>query len=77
MACHCSDDKTCNCSSGKCESGKCEMKKDDSKPKPCCVCLDQKQARDECLLIHGESSGKCQDLISQYKVCMKGFGFSI
>lgn len=48
-----------------------------SKPKPCCVCKPEKETRDECLLINGQDSGKCDDVISQYKVCMKGYGFAI
>ncbi|OBA20096.1 hypothetical protein METBIDRAFT_33056 [Metschnikowia bicuspidata var. bicuspidata NRRL YB-4993] len=46
-----------------------------NKPKPCCVCLDEKKARDECLLFSGEEDGKCQEFIDKYKICMKGFGF--
>ncbi|CAH2449421.1 Cytochrome c oxidase copper metallochaperone [Komagataella phaffii CBS 7435] len=52
-----------------------QQPKAESKPKPCCVCKPEKEARDQCLLINGQDSGKCDDLISQYKVCMKGFGF--
>ncbi|CAG82262.2 cysteine alpha-hairpin motif superfamily [Yarrowia lipolytica] len=47
------------------------------KPKPCCVCKDEKAARDECLLFNGVDSDKCKPLISAYKECMKGFGFDI
>ncbi|ODQ64716.1 hypothetical protein NADFUDRAFT_52341 [Nadsonia fulvescens var. elongata DSM 6958] len=50
---------------------------DPAKPKPCCVCLDEKASRDECLLLWGQDSGKCDDMITKYKSCMKGFGFSI
>ncbi|QBM86902.1 cytochrome c oxidase assembly protein subunit 17 [Metschnikowia aff. pulcherrima] len=46
-----------------------------SKPKPCCVCLDEKKARDECLLFNGEEGGKCLEFIDKYKACMKGYGF--
>jgi cytochrome c oxidase assembly protein subunit 17 len=46
-----------------------------AKPKPCCVCLDEKKTRDECLLFNGQESGKCDELIAKYKACMKGFGF--
>ncbi|SGZ49671.1 CIC11C00000001878 [Sungouiella intermedia] len=42
------------------------------KPKPCCVCLDEKKTRDECLLFNGQEGGKCDELIQKYKVCMKG-----
>lgn len=45
------------------------------KPKPCCVCLDEKQARDQCLLFKGQDGGLCNELIEKYKVCMKGYGF--
>lgn len=45
------------------------------KPKPCCVCVDEKKNRDECLLFNGQESGKCDELIQNYKTCMKGFGF--
>lgn len=50
-------------------------KKEESKPKPCCVCLDEKKARDECLLFNGQEGGKCDELIGKYKLCMKGYGF--
>ncbi|KAK6454636.1 cytochrome c oxidase assembly protein/Cu2+ chaperone [Scheffersomyces xylosifermentans] len=55
----------------------CHLPKEEvkSKPKPCCVCLDEKSKRDECLLFNGQESGKCDELIKGYKVCMKGFGF--
>lgn len=45
------------------------------KVKPCCVCLDEKKIRDECLLMNGQESGKCDLIIDGYKKCMKGFGF--
>jgi cytochrome c oxidase assembly protein subunit 17 len=48
-----------------------------SKPKPCCVCKEEKQTRDECILINGQDGGQCDSLIDQYKTCMKGFGFTI
>jgi len=46
---------------------------------PCCVCKDEKAARDECMLF---STGpnpqeQCQDLVSKYKSCMLGYGFKI
>lgn len=52
-----------------------EPAKQEDKPKPCCVCLDEKKNRDECLLFNGQESGKCDELIQNYKTCMKGFGF--
>ncbi|EGV65827.1 hypothetical protein CANTEDRAFT_101538 [Yamadazyma tenuis ATCC 10573] len=54
-----------------------EETKSTEKPKPCCVCLDEKKIRDACLLQNGQESGKCDSIISQYKVCMKGYGFEI
>ncbi|VVT57781.1 uncharacterized protein SAPINGB_P005866 [Magnusiomyces paraingens] len=48
-----------------------------NKPKPCCVCKDEKSVRDECLLFNGQESGKCDEFITKYKTCMKGFGFEI
>ncbi|CAH2355482.1 cytochrome c oxidase copper chaperone [[Candida] railenensis] len=52
-----------------------EKKECPVKPKPCCVCLDEKKLRDECLLFNGQEGGKCNELIGKYKECMKGFGF--
>ncbi|ODV85709.1 hypothetical protein CANARDRAFT_27807 [[Candida] arabinofermentans NRRL YB-2248] len=52
-------------------------KEQQTKPKPCCVCIPEKQSRDECLLINGTESDKCKDIITSYKSCMKGFGFEI
>ncbi|OBA14749.1 uncharacterized protein OGAPODRAFT_9007 [Ogataea polymorpha] len=46
-----------------------------NKPKPCCVCLDEKQQRDQCLLTNGSGSEKCTDIIEAYKKCMRGYGF--
>ncbi|CAG98493.2 copper metallochaperone COX17 [Kluyveromyces lactis] len=48
-----------------------------TKPKPCCVCKPEKEARDECLLFNGQESGKCDELIAKYKTCMKGYGFEV
>lgn len=47
------------------------------KPKPCCVCKPEKQARDECLLFNGTDAPKCAPLIEAYKTCMKGYGFEV
>lgn len=64
-----------SCTSDKnlCES--CKPKEE--KPKPCCVCLDEKKQRDECLLFNGQDSGNCSALIEKYKTCMKGYGFEL
>nr|OQO32023.1 hypothetical protein B0A51_00822 [Rachicladosporium sp. CCFEE 5018] len=50
-----------------------------SKPKPCCVCKDEKAARDECMLFSTakDPQAACQDMVSGYRRCMEGFGFSI
>ncbi|AQZ09597.1 COX17 (YLL009C) [Zygosaccharomyces parabailii] len=47
------------------------------KPKPCCVCLPEKDERDQCILFNGQESDKCKELVQKYKKCMKGFGFEI
>lgn len=51
--------------------------KQGGKPKPCCVCKDEKEQRDQCLLFYSQDSGKCEDFINRYKECMKGYGFTI
>lgn len=48
----------------------------ENKPKPCCVCIDQRKARDECLLFNTIESGKCDDILKQYTDCMKSYGFT-
>ncbi|KAK8197435.1 cytochrome C oxidase copper chaperone-domain-containing protein [Phyllosticta capitalensis] len=50
-----------------------------AKPKPCCVCKDEKAARDECMLFSKSDNPQqeCKDLVSKYKTCMAGFGFNI
>ncbi|KAH3899349.1 uncharacterized protein SCODWIG_00393 [Saccharomycodes ludwigii] len=55
----------------------CPNPNDTTKPKPCCVCLDEKKDRDECLLFKGLDDVACKKLISNYKSCMKGYGFDI
>ncbi|KAM0332100.1 hypothetical protein ACHAQA_002372 [Verticillium albo-atrum] len=49
------------------------------KPKPCCVCKDEKAKRDECMLFSTAADpGKaCLPTIDAYKSCMKGFGFDV
>lgn len=49
------------------------------KVKPCCVCTDEKSKRDECMLFSkGDNpQQECQDLVSRYKSCMAGYGFTI
>ncbi|TKA36668.1 hypothetical protein B0A54_11911 [Friedmanniomyces endolithicus] len=50
-----------------------------AKPKPCCVCKDEKTARDECMLFSTAADPQegCKDLVGQYRMCMKGYGFSL
>lgn len=50
-----------------------------AKPKPCCVCKDEKAARDECMLFSTskDPQAACMDLVSKYRSCMKGFGFDL
>ncbi|CAI7663639.1 unnamed protein product [Penicillium manginii] len=49
------------------------------KPKPCCVCKDEKTARDDCMLFSksDDPAKECQSTIDQYKTCMAGFGFKV
>ncbi|MCJ1288532.1 hypothetical protein MMC34_000060 [Xylographa carneopallida] len=50
-----------------------------AKVKPCCVCKDEKAARDECMLFSNGSNPQeeCQGMVQKYRSCMKGFGFDI
>ncbi|KAI1075699.1 cytochrome C oxidase copper chaperone-domain-containing protein [Whalleya microplaca] len=50
-----------------------------SKPKPCCVCKDEKSKRDECMLFSkaADPQGDCKSTIDQYRSCMAGFGFTV
>ncbi|KAK4180777.1 cytochrome c oxidase [Triangularia setosa] len=51
----------------------------ESKPKPCCVCKDEKAKRDECMLFSkaADPQKDCLTTIDQYKSCMAGFGFKV
>ncbi|KAK4116515.1 hypothetical protein N656DRAFT_774791 [Canariomyces notabilis] len=50
-----------------------------SKPKPCCVCKDEKARRDDCMLFStaADPQKDCQSTIEQYRSCMAGFGFKV
>ncbi|KAK5168509.1 hypothetical protein LTR04_006587 [Oleoguttula sp. CCFEE 6159] len=50
-----------------------------TKVKPCCVCKDEKAARDECMLFSNSSNpqAECEDMVSRYRSCMRGYGFSL
>ncbi|KAK1768425.1 cytochrome C oxidase copper chaperone-domain-containing protein [Phialemonium atrogriseum] len=57
------------------------LQSDDSstKPKPCCVCKDEKSKRDECMLFStaADPEKDCNSTIEQYRSCMAGFGFKV
>ncbi|PSS25161.1 hypothetical protein M430DRAFT_32968 [Amorphotheca resinae ATCC 22711] len=50
-----------------------------SQPKPCCVCKEEKAARDECMLFSNAKDPQkdCATTIEKYKTCMAGFGFQL
>ncbi|KAB8303613.1 hypothetical protein EYC80_005010 [Monilinia laxa] len=50
-----------------------------SKPKPCCVCKEEKAARDECMLFSTAKDPQvaCASMVDRYKSCMAGFGFNL
>ncbi|KAI0385947.1 cytochrome C oxidase copper chaperone-domain-containing protein [Hypomontagnella monticulosa] len=52
---------------------------DSSKPKPCCVCKNEKSKRDECMLFSkaADPALDCKTTIDQYRSCMAGFGFQV
>lgn len=48
------------------------------KPRPCCVCVETRTARDECFLKNSEDAEKrCKDLIKMHIECMRSYGFNI
>lgn len=63
------DSKTCSINKNEQEGNE--------KPKPCCVCTDEKEARDKCLLFNGQEDVECVKLVERYKECMKSYGFTI
>ncbi|GAO18114.1 uncharacterized protein UV8b_02926 [Ustilaginoidea virens] len=50
-----------------------------TKPKPCCVCKDEKSKRDECMLFSKapNPAADCKSFVEQYKTCMAGFGYKV
>ncbi|KAK4105913.1 hypothetical protein N658DRAFT_503977 [Parathielavia hyrcaniae] len=50
-----------------------------SKPKPCCVCKEEKAKRDECMLFStaADPQKDCFSAVEQYRSCMAGFGFKV
>uniref|UniRef100_A0A8C9GRJ6 Cytochrome c oxidase copper chaperone n=1 Tax=Piliocolobus tephrosceles TaxID=591936 RepID=A0A8C9GRJ6_9PRIM len=45
------------------------------KKKICCVCLDTKKLRDECIVKLGEK--KCKKYIEDHKKCLRKEGFDV
>ncbi|KAI9217765.1 cytochrome C oxidase copper chaperone-domain-containing protein [Blastocladiella britannica] len=43
--------------------------------KPCCVCPETKQQRDECILREG-SEESCREFIEKHKACLRSYGFN-
>jgi cytochrome c oxidase assembly protein subunit 17 len=43
--------------------------------KPCCVCPETKQARDNCILVNGEE--ECQSFIERHRSCLRSYGFKL
>lgn len=41
--------------------------------KPCCVCRETKEKRDECVLHQDD----CKDVIEQHIKCMQSYGFML
>ncbi|CAK8678962.1 cytochrome c oxidase copper chaperone-like [Clavelina lepadiformis] len=71
-------DTRCTDSSSKAAEPKPDKRprdKDGKLLKPCCVCLETKGARDECIINKGEES--CGDFIEAHKKCLRDLGFNI
>ncbi|SCM00296.1 cytochrome c oxidase copper chaperone, putative [Plasmodium chabaudi chabaudi] len=52
-----------------------ESKTGAPKKKICCVCLDTKKLRDECIVKYGEK--KCKKYIDDHNRCLRNEGFDI
>ncbi|PHH84940.1 hypothetical protein CDD83_1143 [Cordyceps sp. RAO-2017] len=50
-----------------------------SRPKPCCVCKEEKSKRDECMLFSSakDPAADCQSFVNQYKSCMLRYGYNV
>ncbi|KAL2219294.1 putative cytochrome c oxidase copper chaperone Cox17 [Thermoascus aurantiacus ATCC 26904] len=51
-----------------------------NKPKPCCVCKDEKKARDDCMLYskaENPAETDCRSVVEQYRSCMASYGFKV
>lgn len=46
---------------------------------PCCVCKDEKAARDECMLFSRapDPQEACKDWVGKYRSCMASYGFNL
>lgn len=53
--------------------------KTEEKVKPCCVCKDEKSARDKCMLFSqaDDPQEDCKGMVQKYRECMRGHGFNI
>lgn len=49
------------------------------KVKPCCVCKEEKVARDDCMLFSraDDPQDDCKNMVEKYRECMRGFGFKV
>ncbi|CEL99426.1 unnamed protein product [Vitrella brassicaformis CCMP3155] len=56
------------------DQGSCSNKPGNLK-KPCCVCLETKRVRDECIVLNGEE--RCKAFIDAHNACLKAEGFEI
>ncbi|KAI5300697.1 Cytochrome c oxidase copper chaperone [Ascosphaera atra] len=57
-----------------------QQQQQENKPKPCCVCKDEKSARDDCMLFSKSddpAGNECKSLVEKYKECMAGYGFKV
>lgn len=52
-------------------------KQQQPKKRICCACPETKQARDDCLVQHGDEHPKCKALIEAHKVCLRAEGFNV
>ncbi|EDK42980.1 predicted protein [Lodderomyces elongisporus NRRL YB-4239] len=56
-------------------AGQEQQKKEENKPKPCCVCIKEREERDKCALFHGVSDDNCKPQLEAYWACMKSYNF--
>ncbi|RCI15277.1 hypothetical protein L249_6901 [Ophiocordyceps polyrhachis-furcata BCC 54312] len=50
-----------------------------TRPKPCCVCKEEKSKRDECMLFSTakDPAAECSSFVDQYRSCMLRYGFTM